>query len=256
MKKTLFSLSFIFLMLLTAFIYAWHFNLLEIFYEPVAKIIPPPAGDTDPFLKHLRERQANLERLETFWQKRIETKENKDYYLVISLLDSMFWLDMGGINVHESRIAGYELSPSLLVKRPSRQVHVWLKTSFFIQELWATIPKYPIRTKDISGTGAASDSLDFRPSALDSTDIFVVFCTNNSLKIGFRQPDPVHTGNPNLKKQIPLISDELDLPIMLSDSLEFTKLLGAEWVIITAAPADIIAVYRALDINAQLVIGI
>jgi hypothetical protein len=229
---------------------------LQIFPEPITKIEQPEPELTDPYLHTRKMIFDNLERQETFWKKRIDASENKTYYLVISLLDSMLWLDINGITVHQAKITHYELSPELLARRSTKAIHAWLQTNFYLQEQWATIPKHPIRTKDISGENVNLDSLDFKPSEVDSTDIFIVFKYNESLVLGIRQTEPVMSENPGLRKQIPSDSSEYLLPTESLDSLTYKALLDSEWVTITTGSSDIIAVYRALDLTSQLIIGI
>jgi hypothetical protein len=254
-RKLLFPLV-ISVFFLTVYIYTSQWDILEIYYEPVRKIMQNTPENSDPFLESRQEILANMERLQIFWQKRIDASVNKDYYLVVSLQDSMLWLDINGISVHQGRIRQYEVSPELLVKSGKPEINSWLQTPFFLNEQWATIPKHPIRTKDISGDEINLDSLDFRPSKVDSTDIYVVFTYNESFRLGFRQPEPVKNINPYLKKQIPPALDDQYIFSQPTDSLSFHRLLRGEWVSITVDPSDIIAVYRALDLSSQLVIGI
>jgi hypothetical protein len=256
MRRILFSLLLLFLVLLVIFLYAFQNSFLEIFYKPITAVHHEAPAFEDPYLQDRNEYYSRLERLETFLQQRIEASKNKDYYLVISLQDSMMWLDINGVTVHESTILGFDLSHDMKMKRDSREIHDWMKTGFFLQEEWATIPKHPIRTKDISGNRMNLDSLDFRPSEIDSTDIYVVFVYNDSLKLALVQPHPASISTPLLEKQISMVAGEIKAEITSGDTLSFSSLLEGDWIVIRAAPADIIAIYRALNKMSQLVIGI
>jgi hypothetical protein len=256
MRRILFSLLLLFLVLFAVFLYAVQNSFLEIFYKPLTAVHHKAPEFEDPYLQNRSEYYSRLERLETFLQQRIEASKNEDYYLVVSLQDSMIWLEIKGVTVHEGIILGYELSYDMQRKRDSREIHNWMKSGFFLQEEWATIPKHPIRTKDISGNRMNLDSLDFRPSAIDSTDIYVVFVYNDSLKLAFVQPQSTSISTPLLEKQISLAAGEIKAEITSGDTLSFSSLLQGDWVVIRAAPADIIAIYRALNKKSQLVIGI
>jgi hypothetical protein len=256
MKRKLLFPVLILIIFLTVFIYTSQLDLLEISTEPVRKITQKTLKSDDPFLEMRQEIYANMERLQIFWQKRIDASVNKDYYLVVSLQDSMLWLDINGTSVHQGKIRQFEVSPELLVRCGKPEINTWLQTPFFLNEQWATIPKQPIRTKDISGEDFNLDSLDFRPSKVDSTDVYVVFTYNKSFRLGFRQQEPVKNINPYLKKQIPPISDDLYVFTQPTDSLSYRQLLSGEWLSIIVDPSDIIAVYRALNLSSQLVIGI
>lgn len=256
MRRIIFSLFLFLSVLLAIFLYAFQNNFLEIFYTPITAVYHKAPEVEDPYLQDRKAYYTRLERLDTFLQKRIAASENKDYYLVVSLPERVIWLDINGVTVHEGAILDYELSPDMKIKRDSREIHHWIKSDFFLIAEWATIPKHPIRTKDISGNRMNLDSLDFRPSEIDSTDIYVVFVYNDSLKLAFVQPHPALSSTPFLEKQISMAAGEIKAEITSGDTLSFRSLLEGDWIVITAAPADIIAIYRALNKMSQLVIGI
>ena len=156
----------------------------------------------DPHLKSLEEKVTDLELNEIFWKMRVKTKIPDTYTLAISLLDSSVWLDIDGVTIHESKISSFQISEDLKLIRTSAEIRSLLTNPFYLLDEWATIPKEPIRTKDLSGDRKNLDSLDYRPSTVDSTEIMVVLGYSENLKIGMKQRGLNPDNIPLLERQV------------------------------------------------------
>jgi len=159
-----------------------------------------------------------------------------------------------GINVHESKISSYQLSPELKIKRETAEIKTWLSKSFYLMEQWATIPKEPIRTKDLSGDRKGLDSLDFRPFGIDSTDIIIVFQYSGNFRISLKQNGLDTENRVLLEKQGKSISDNDSSH--KATQISYQNLLQEEWISIELPPLEVIAIYRALKIKSQLLLGL
>jgi hypothetical protein len=165
-------------------------------------------------------------------------------------------LDIDGVSIHESKINSYQISADLISKRESAKIRAWLQDSYYLTEEWATVPKEPIRTKDLSGDRADQDSLDFRPFAGDSTDIMVVLTYSGNLKIGLKQNGLRSENNILLEKQEIKIQNSEKIIAPENIQMSYTNLLQGDWISIEVPAQDAIAVYRALKINSQVILGL
>ncbi len=244
------------LLAIPIFLYWDHFPQLEVFPGRDAMKNTPQFTNEDPYLNALDNKLTDLELNEIFWKRRVNTKIPDEYILVISLQDSSVWLDIDGISVHESKISSFQLSPELKSRCETSGVKAWLKKSYFLAEQWATIPKEPIRTKDLSVDRKGLDSLYFKPFVIDSSDIMIVLLYSGNLRIGLKQTGLNSTNNILLDKQNnkPSISDSLSSPN--GTHMSYTNLLQGDWISIELPPLEVIAIYRALKLKSQLVPGL
>jgi len=256
MKKILLRLFIVLLLSIPIILYWDHFPQLEVFPGRDAMKKTQQITNDDPYLNKLGDKLTDLELNEIFWRRRINTKIPDDFTLIISLRDSSVWLDIDGISVHESKISSIQLSLDLRKKRESADVKTWLKKSFYLSEQWATIPKEPIRTKDLSGDRNGLDSLDLKPSLIDSTDIMIIFQYSDNLKIGLKQTRLNSGSKVLLEKQGNKndISENLISPTGIH--MSYSNLLEGDWISIELPALEVIAIYRALKLRSQLVLGL
>jgi len=210
----------------------------------------------DLYLSSLEKKLTDLELNELFWKRRIKTKIPDAYTLVISLLDSSIWLDINGVSIHQSNITSFQMSDDLTLKRETPDIKTWLNKSFYLTEEWATVPKEPIRTKDISGDRKDLDSLDFRPSTIDSTDIMVVFVYSEKFRVGLKQSGLHSDDAIFLKKQVEKNHTSGNMDTSTETKMSYHDLLKDDWISIEIPSLDVIAIYRALILNSQVIPGL
>jgi hypothetical protein len=256
MKSILLRLLLILLLAIPIYLYRDYFLRLPVLDGREALKASRPDVAEDPYLDSLDKRQRDLELNELFWQQRTNTRIPDNYSLSLSLYDSSIWLDYNGIIIHKAKITSYLLSPDIELKRKSKDIKTWLRSSFTLTEEWATVPKEPIRTKDIRRNKNQSDSLDFRPSDIDSTDIMVVLFYTKNLKIGFKQRDLSQTGSVLLGKQEFRNKSAIKMRTSSDLQMPYFQLLTGDWISVDLASTDLISIYRALKLNSRLVLGL
>lgn len=256
MKSFFFRLFLIIFLAIPIYLYRDYFLKLEVFPGRDTMKKSQTFHNDDPYLNSLKNKLTDLELNEIFWKQRIKTKIPDAYTLVISLLDSSVWLDINGVSIHKSNIVSFQISDDLKLKRESAEISSWLIKSFYVVEEWATVPKEPIRTKDITGTRNDLDSLDFRPFSLDSTDIMVVLMYSENLRIGLKQGG-LHSDNRVLLEKQEIKKHGSETILTPTDiKMSYNNLLQEEWISIEISRLDVIAIYRALKIKSQLIIGL
>lgn len=211
--------------------------------------LPPEESEYD----QLRKKLADLEREEIFWKNRIKAAKNDQFNLILNFPDSLLELEIKGISMHQCKIRNYEFSPGIERKKNIFEEDRWPIQPITLREQWATIPKRPIRIKDISNMKNLADSLDFTPASNDTGDVSIVLICSGNLSIGISQPKKLRSENPVLARDI---SQTVVMPTESSvvDSAKFRELLKGDWIHLRITRLDAIAIYRALTEKSQLVI--
>jgi len=111
----------------------------------------------DPLLK-LNQQLIDLEILKNFWENKIKLADQDYYNLFINLSDRLVSLEMSGIVIHDAKISNFEIAENIQLHRNSSDIVKLLSEPLILQDEWASIPKDPVRVKDISGTENLTDS--------------------------------------------------------------------------------------------------
>jgi hypothetical protein len=211
--------------------------------------------EIDP-IERLKNKLTALELEKTFWNSRISLAKDDHHHLVLNLPDSALYLDIKGTTVHECPLNKYSISGTIMSLRETDQVKQWLHEPFQLENEWATIPKRPIRVKDISYVGWEADSLDFSPSGTDTTDVFIILQFSKDFNLGLRQVKEVPASDPFLIHQINSDPDSTLLENAVNEKQLFSQLLKGYWIDISIPRSDAIAVFRAITKNSKIILRI
>jgi len=251
------KLSLLILLLMVLFIISFSF----FYYMELAKDKTIHPGNSQPLKKTLRveseyallsEELAALEREEIFWKNRIEIAKNDQFNLILNIPDSLLELEIRGISVQQSKIQCYTLCPELNKNKDKWGSIKWLRQPVSLREQWATIPKRPIRVRDISTMQNLADSLNFTPASDDSEDVSIILVWSRNLSIGISQIKEPLSDNPFLYRNIE--QESVSTQSSVTDSVRFGDLLQKDWISIKIRRLDVTAIYRALSEKSQLAI--
>ena len=173
--------------------------------------------------------------------------DQEQYHLFIDLSDSTFTLEITGIIAHSTTILNFELAENLIRLNKSEKIIRTLRDPFHLVEEWASIPKQPIRVKDISGFEWNPDSLNFVPTEVDTGYVFVVLKCSKDLTVMISQRAklgemPSYITSDHLSKFRDLVKRAY-----ASSEISFSGLIQKNWIGIEIPRADIIAIYRAIN---------
>ena len=200
----------------------------------------------------LRQELAALEREETFWKNRIEIAKNDQFNLILNFPDSLMELEIKGISVQQTKIQSYTLCPEIKKIKDELGSRKWFRQPVSLREQWATIPKRPIRVKDITTMENLADSLNFSPASDDSGDVSIILVCSGNLSIGISQIKKPLSDNPFLFRSIE--QESISRRSSVTDSVRYWDLLREEWITLKVRRLDATAIYRALSEDSQLVI--
>ena len=256
MKKFIFSLVLI-LFIIVLITSNFRHESVDIGVNDTLKI--PPSQDSirkiDPVVR-LKNKFTALELEKTFWNRRLSLAKDDHHHLVLNLPDSALYLDFKGTTVHECPLNKYSISGTIMSLWKTDQAKQWLQEPFQLENEWATIPKRPIRVKDISYVGWEADSLDFSPSGADTTDVFIILQFSKDLTLGLRQVKEASASDPFLMHQIKSDPDSTLLENTVNEKRLFSQLLKGYWIDISIPRSDAVAVYRALTKNSNIILRI
>jgi hypothetical protein len=223
-------------------------------FEPKKKILPEKTQVVIDPLIELDKRLINLEISKKYWENKIKLADRDHYNIFINLSDSLVSLEMSGITAHDSKILNFKIAENIQRQRQNKDLVRMFREPFHLLDKWASIPKDPLRVKDISGYQWAPDSLNFVPDTTDTEFVFIVLkCSGNfSIMISQRavtgkmpayiDPDPINRFNFIMNKNIN------------PESIPFFPLLQKNWIGIEIPRSDAIALFRGLMDKSLLVL--
>lgn len=212
-----------------------------------------PQTVDDPLLK-LNEKLVGLEISKNFWENKIKLADQDHYNIFINLSDSLISLDINGITAHQTKILNFELAENIQLQKQNKEIINMLRDPFNLLDEWSSIPKDPVRVKDISGYQWSPDSLNFVPSQTDTQFVFIILkCSRNfSIMISQRtiigeMPNYIHL---DPMKRFKFIVDNKNK----SESIQFSDLLQKNWIGVEIPRSDAITLFRALMDESLLVL--
>jgi hypothetical protein len=214
-----------------------------------------PQQKEDP-LQLLSQRLIDLQIKKNFWKNKINLADQDHYNLFIDLSDSIVTLEISGIIAHSSSVLNFEISKNFQRLNRNEQIVKMLQEPFHLMDEWASIPKEPIRVKDISGFEWNPDSLNFVPTDADTDYVFFVLKCSGDLSVMVSQRAiigkmPAYITPDHLTKFSHLINIDDK-----TRNLPFSDLLQKNWVGIEIPRSDAIALFRALSDESLLALCI
>ena len=207
----------------------------------------------DPLLE-LSQKLVDLEIEKNFWKNKIELADQDQYHIFIDLSDSLIFLELSGITAHTAKISNFEIADNFELLRQSEDIVRMLRKPFHLIDEWASIPKKPIRVKDISGFQWEPDSLNFVPTQTDTDYVFIVFKCSKDLSVMISQKEivgdiPSYITSDQSSRFESIIDRKTS-----SEEVPFSQLLQKNWIGIEIPRSDAVALFRALDDNSLLVL--
>jgi hypothetical protein len=195
----------------------------------------------------LNQQLIDIEVKKNFLKNRIKLADEENFNLFIDLSDSVLTLEISGIIAHSSSILNFEIAEVLKSQKQNGAIISFLKNHFQLIDQWASIPKDPIRVKDISGYEWNPDSLNFVPTKIDTNYVFIVLKCSKELTVMISQRAvigkmPSYIVSDHLSK-----FDNLMNKTAQSEKLPFSKHLQNNWVGIEIPRADAVAIFRAIN---------
>ena len=174
--KNFYTWFFVVLLILICISTGYYYTIFD--HKEIIPIETPQLIE-DPVIE-LNQTLVNLELQKNFWKNKIELADQDHYNIFINLSDSSVSLEMSGITAHSAEIINFEIAENLELQRRSQDIIKMFREPFKLLDVWASIPKDPIRVKDISGYQWDPDSLNFVPTRTDTDFVFIVIkCTRN-----------------------------------------------------------------------------
>ena len=155
--KDFYTLFFVVLLILISIATGYYYTI----YKPDIDLQNEDQQVKEDPLKLLNQQLIDLEINKNFWKNKIKLAEKEQFNFFIDLSDSIATLEISGIVAHSSSILNYELSENLKKLKQKEEIIRILRDPLHIIEEWSSVPKDPIRIKDISGYEWNPDSLNF-----------------------------------------------------------------------------------------------
>ena len=207
----------------------------------------------DPLLE-LNLKLVDLEIEKNFWKNKIELADQDQYHIFIDLSDSLISLEMRGIIAHNSKISYFKIADNFELLRQSEDIIRMLRKPFQLIDEWASIPKKPIRVKDISGFQWNPDSLNFVPTQTDTDYVFIVLKCSRDLSVMISQKEIVSDMPSYITSDRSSRFESIIDRKTSSEEMPFSQLLQKNWIGIEIPRSDAVALFRALDENSLLVL--
>ncbi len=203
--------------------------------------------------KSVKKSEANLGELETeehFWKNRIKLAKDDSIYLVINLRDSLAILEIKGVPLRESRIITYDKSSLLTAGDRFRQV----ESPYTLQNDWATVTKAPIKVKIAPRDTIEAGKAEQQQIYNEESDVSYTLLFDHDMRVEIRQSDESF-----IHKRLHFMYYHLkSVYFQLSGDLkELARLRPPKtqiWLELDLAKDDAKAIYRALPVNAKMLI--
>jgi hypothetical protein len=241
--KDFYTLFFIILLILISIATGYYYTIYKADKEPQ---IEEQKVKKDP-LKVLNQQLIDLEIKKNFWKNKIKLAEQEQFNFFMDLSDSIATLEISGIIAHSSTILNYEISENLRILKQEENIIRMLRDPLHIIEDWASVPKDPIRVKDISGFEWNPDTLNFVPNEIDTEFVFIVFKCSKEISVMISQRAiagemPSYIEEDYLTKFHNLANTQKK-----DKDVPFSDLIQKNWIGIEVARSDAIALYRAIN---------
>jgi hypothetical protein len=209
--------------------------------------------EEDP-LQILNQQLIDLEVKKNFYKNRIKLTNMDHYNLFIDLSDSIVTLEISGIIAHSASILNFEIGENYKTNKQTERIIKVLRDPFQLISEWASIPKKPIRVKDISGFEWNPDSLNFVPTKTDTDFVFIALQYSKDLTVLISQRSivgamPSYITPDHLNKFEKIIKQN-----QRSEELPFGQVLQKNWIGIEIPRSDAVILYRALSEKSLLVL--
>lgn len=241
--KNFYTLFFVIFLSLILISIGYYYTIFK--PEQVIKIQGDPQTTENP-LQLLSQQLIDLEIKKNFWKNKINLVQQDHFNLFIDISDSIVTLEISGIIAHSSPILNFEIAETIEVLRFNEDIIEMLQDPFQLIDQWASIPKAPIRVKDISGYKWNPDSLNFVPTKIDTNYVFIVLKCSRDLTVMISQraiigkmPPYIISDHSTKFKNVMTVKSKFK-------ELDFSQLLQKKWIGIEISRSDAIAFYRAL----------
>jgi hypothetical protein len=250
--KNFYTLFFASLLILICIITGYYYTV----FEPEKNVLPEKSQAVeDPVLK-LNQRLVDLEIIKNFWKNKIELANQDQYNIFIDLSDSLISLEMSGITAHSAKILNFEIAQNLKSLKQSKDIIKMLREPFHLLDEWASIPKNPIRIKDISGFQWDPDSLNFVPTQTDTEFVFIILKCSRNLSVMISQRAIIGDMPSYINSDQLTSFESITNNKSISDEVPFSQLLQKNWIGIEIPRSDAISLFRALVDNSLVVLCI
>jgi hypothetical protein len=221
------------------------------------KIIPVENSQSikDPVIE-INQQLIDLEMQKNFWKNKIKLVDQDHFNIFINLSDSLISLEMNGITAHRAQVLNFDISESLRLQRQRQDIVKMLSEPLDLLDVWASIPKEPIRVKDISGYKWNPDSLSFVPDHFDTAFVFIVIKCSKNFSIMISQRTII--GNmPSYLTSDPMTGFDFSMKNKdKTGELPFAPLLQNNWIGIVIPRSDAIVFFRALMEKSSLILSL
>jgi hypothetical protein len=218
-------------------------------------VVPPEKSQptTDPLLE-LNKQIINLEIKKNFWKNRIELANQDQYNIFIDLSDSLISLDISGITAHTAEISYFEYSEIYESHYQKEEIIRLLRDPFHLIDEWSSIPKNPIRVKDISGFQWEPDSLNFVPTQTDTQYVIIALKCSRDLSVMITQQEKIEVTPSYITSGQSEKFNSILKRKNFVEEVPFAQLLQKNWIGIEIPRSDAIALFRAFADNSLLVL--
>ena len=223
-------------------------------FEPEKNSLPKKSQLVEDPLLELNQKLVDLEIVKNFWKNKIELAEQNQYNIFIDLSDSLISLEMSRITAHSVKILNFDVADNFDLMRHNKEIIKMLRDPFHLIDSWASIPKTPIRVKDISGYQWDPDSLNFVPTQIDTEFVFIVLKCSRNLSVMISQRSiigdmPAYINSDQHTKFKTIMNKNTGY-----EKLPFFQLLQKNWIGIEIPRSDAVSLFRALADNSLIVL--
>jgi len=248
--KNFYTLFFIILLILIAISIGYYYTI----YKTGQDIVPEEPQLTEDPLQILDQQLIDIEIKKNFFKNKIKLADQDHYNIFIDFSDSIITLETNGVTAHSAPILNHEVAGSFEILKQNKNIIRLLKDPLQLIDEWASVPKNPIRVKDISGFEWNPDSLNFVPTIIDTEYVFIVLKCSRDFTVMMSQRAilgkmPEYIISDHLSKFKNLIETKNN-----SEELPFSHLLQNHWIGIEIPRSDAIALYRAFNENSLIVL--
>jgi len=251
MKKYIITLLLI-VLLLVCISTGYYYTILD--HKAIIPVENPPSSE-DPAIE-LNQQLIDLEIQKNFWKNKIKLADQDNYNLFINLSDSLVSLEISGITVHRAQLLNFDISESLRLQGNRHDIIEILSEPLDLLDEWASIPKEPIRVKDISGYKWSPDSLSFVPDQIDTDFVFIVLKCSRDITIMISQRTIMGIMPSYITSDPKTRFDSIIKNKTGTDELPFAQLLQKYWIGIEIPRSDAIALFRALMDKSLLILSL
>jgi len=248
--KNFYTWFFIILIILICISTGYYYTI----FKPDKSTFSENSKPTEDPLLILNNQLIDLEIKKNFWKNKINLADQDQYNIFIDLSDSLISIDISGITAHTAKIFDFEIADNFKVLRQNEKIVRMFKEPFHLMDEWASIPKNPIRVKDISGFQWDPDSLNFVPTQTDTEHVFVVLKCSRDFSVMISQKEIIENTPSYVKQDKSAMFESIIEKKTGSAEIPFSQLLQKNWIDIQTSRSDVVALFRALTDNSLIVV--